>query len=173
MEGSNAESGKWKQIMANSDYVQILVESLEKKIEILKDLQVQSDLQTGILSAQEFDTEAFDKTMDEKEELINSLQFMDNGFSSVYNRIKEELVNNKAKHISEIARMQDLIREITDLSSRIQATEQGNDVMFRNRFKSERQQLRQSKATVQAVTGYYKTMTNTNIVQSQYMDSKK
>ena len=159
--------------MAGADYIQILIESLEKKIGILKSLQEQSNIQADILDAKDFDDESFDKTMDIKERLIDDLQFIDNGFDAVYNRVREELVNNKQAHRLSIERMQNLIREITDLSSGIQATEQRNDLKLKNRFKAERAQLRQSKATVQAVTGYYRTMTSSGYPQAQFMDHKQ
>ena len=54
--------------MAN--YLQALSDSLDKKIGILDRLAILTDKQRNIATAQTFDDEEFQKTLDEKEELI-------------------------------------------------------------------------------------------------------
>lgn len=159
--------------MSQENYIQILIESLENKVELLQMIQKQNDIQSEILSAEEFDNDAFESTIDEKDKLITRLRFIDTGFDAVYNRIKNELQSNKNQHKDEIKKLQSLITEITDLSTNIQASEKRNDLNLKNRFTGERHKVKQSKATVKAVTGYYQNMTRTNVVDAQYMDSKK
>ena len=75
-----------------------------------------------IAAAKDFDPEAFDVVFDKKDELIKELEQLDRGFSTVYTRVKEELIGNKDAYKEEIAKMQALITEITDKSMNIQAT---------------------------------------------------
>lgn len=153
--------------------INILVESLEKKIQILNEIKAQNDIQSEIIAATDFDDGRFEETISKKEELITNLLFLDTGFDSVYNKVKDELLNNKQQYADEIRRMQDLIKEITDLSVEVKTSESRNDVNLKNRFRSEHQRIRQSKATVKAVTGYYQSMNGIFAGDSNQLDQKK
>ena len=153
--------------------IAILVESLKKKIRILNEIKEQNELQAKAIDAEEFDDELFEATISKKEELITSLVFLDTGFDSVYNRVKVELSENKEKYADEIRDMQDLIRRVTDLGVEIRASESRNEVNLKNRFRNEHQKIRQSKATVKAVTGYYQSMNGMAAGDSSMLDQKK
>lgn len=155
------------------NYIQILVESLEKKVNILNQLMELNRQQEAVLMAEEFDGDAFEETIDKKSVLITDLTFIDNGFEAIYNRIKEELISHKEQHKGEIARLQELIRQVTELGMSLQASEQRNDQRLRSRFRGERQKVRQSKATVKAVTGYYQNMAGAAFAGGNILDQKK
>ena len=59
-----------------------------------------------IAAAKDFDPEAFDVVFDKKDELIKELEQLDKGFSTVYTRVKEELIGNKEAYKEEIEKMQ-------------------------------------------------------------------
>ena len=107
-------------------YIEILLQSLAKKISVLDRIMEANEEHAKIAVAKDFDPEAFDVVFDKKDELIKELEQLDKGFSTVYTRVKEELLNNKFAYRDEIARMQELIAEITDKSMDIQATEKRN-----------------------------------------------
>ncbi len=153
--------------------ISILIESLEKKIRVLNEIKEQNELQAKAINAEEFDDELFEATISKKEELITTLIFLDTGFDSVYNRVKNELSENKSEHASEIRAMQDLIRKVTDLGVEIKAMESRNEVNLKNRFRGEHQKIKQSKATVKAVSGYYKSMSGRAAGDSSRLDQKK
>lgn len=159
--------------MSEKNYISILIESLEKKRELLMSIREENDKQVAVLEKPDFDDEAFDATLEAKDRLITKLRFVDDGFESVYKRVKDELVNNKSAHAAEIKTMQGLITEITELSTSIQTSEKRNESALTTKFRAERQKLKQSKATVQAVTGYYQSMSGTNIVESRFLDQKQ
>ena len=65
----------------NNSYITILIESLEKKSEIL-DKVIETDAeQTAIISQEEPDMEALSKNMDVIGELALELEKLDDGFS--------------------------------------------------------------------------------------------
>ena len=106
-------------------YIEILLESLQKKKTLLEAIQEENQKQEAAVKA-DGGLEAFDKTVKKKGRLIRELNGLDDGFETVYARIKEELVQNPTAYRNEIAQMQRLIAEITELSVSVQASEQRN-----------------------------------------------
>lgn len=153
-------------------YIAILTESLEKKKVILQKLLRENEKQEAAVK-QENDMEAFDKTVKAKSRLIRELNGLDDGFEKVYDRIREEFLRDKDVYREEIAVMQRLISEITDLSVAMQASEARNKKLVEQYFSYARGKIRQSKKSVRAASDYYKSMNRMNYVGSQFMDRKK
>jgi len=159
--------------MGDNNYIAILIESLQKKIKVLDDILDKNEEQRAVIEAEVLDYEAFDRIIDEKSKMITELRFLDTGFETIYDRVKEALNRDKAMYKEEIRQLQDLIRTVTEKSASVQTGEQRNDIALKNRLRGERQKIRQSKATVQAVTGYYKNMAGNAVPTSNFMDQKK
>ena len=68
----------------NNPYVQALIDSLKKKIEVLELIHVKDEEQYVLAGTVPFPTEAFDKNSDEKGVLIYKLNKLDEGFGLVY-----------------------------------------------------------------------------------------
>ena len=126
-----------------------------------------------IAAAKDFDPEAFDVVFDKKDQLIKELEQLDRGFSTVYTRVKEELIGNKDAYKEQIAQMQSLITEITDKSMNIQATEKRNKEALMSRMDMVKREIYQAKNTKKVATSYYKNMNGLNYVEPQFMDRKK
>lgn len=154
-------------------YLNILEDSLNKKIDVLKHIREVNNAQTEILKREPVDLEAFDQTVDEKDLYIAELTKLDEGFETLYDNVKQELVGNRQKYAEQIKRMQKLITQITDESVSIQAQEARNKVLVESCFKKERQNLGKSRKNSQAVYGYYQNMNSMKDVQPQFMDKKK
>ena len=108
------------------EYLKALITSMDEKSRCLRTLQEKTDEQTAILQAEEMDWDGFDALIDEKAELIEELDKLDDGFNTVFNRIREELDGKRAKYKKEIARLQEQIQEVTAQSTSLMATEQRN-----------------------------------------------
>jgi hypothetical protein len=154
-------------------YVDVLLKSLENKIEILKKIKEKNKKQAEILKTKPFAAEEFDRNTSEKGNLISELSKLDDGFDVVYSRVREELANNKDKYRNEILKMQALISEITDRSVSIQAEERRNKTLVESVFADERKASKQSKKTSKVSLDYYKNMSRTNYVDPQFMDTHK
>jgi len=156
-------------------YLNILIESLEKKERILQKIIVQNEEQALLLKQEMFDVQAFDKTVEEKGKLIDTLAPLDDGFESIYEHIHEELASEagKKKYAAEILRMQELIRCITDKSMTIQAGEQRNKQGVESFFRKEREQIKSGRTNSKAAMNYYRNMKKMNYVPPHFLDSKK
>ena len=154
-------------------YLNILKESLEKKIEALMSIEEIGNAQSELLKKESLDMEAFDRTVDEKDTYINELNKLDEGFETLYDKIKEELLEQKAQYAEQIKHLQELIGEITDKSVAIQAQESRNKALVEKHFTRERQELGKSRISSKAAYGYYKNMNKSTVVDSHFMDQKK
>ena len=155
------------------NYLSILKESLEKKLEVLGSIEEINSAQTEMLKSEEFNMEAFDATVDEKDIYIKELTKLDDGFETLYDRIKAELLENRSKHSGLIKQLQSLIGEITDKSVSIQAQESRNKAMLESYFSKERKSLGQVRKSTKAAYGYYQNMSNSSTPDSYFVDKKK
>ena len=159
----------------NRQYLQIMIESLQKKNLVLENIMHANDGQTQILEQDTPYWEAFDEYAEQKTELIHQLDVLDEGFESLYNHIKDVLAqeNNRQLYQNEITAMQQLIKELTDKSMSIQASEARNKQMVEQIFAQQRQQLKAGRLSSRAAMDYYKNMRQTGNLQAQFLDSKK
>ncbi len=153
------------------NYLEILTDSLKKKSKVLDEIMQYNSDQENLLRQESISLEELDANMELKDGLIQKLVQLDDGFETLYERIKEQLLTQKDQYKAQIGQMQELISGITEKSVSIQAQEARNKGMIENYFARERGQLRQSRQVSKAAYGYYKSMSNG--VSSQLLDQKK
>ncbi|MGN0307989.1 MAG: hypothetical protein ACI4DN_07215, partial [Lachnospiraceae bacterium] len=95
------------------NYLQILQDSLVKKLEILTQIEARSHEQAEMLKEDQVSFEAIDRNMDDKARLISEMEALDKGFESLYEKIREELDSHRQEYKEEILSLQALIRKIT------------------------------------------------------------
>lgn len=154
-------------------YLNIMEESLEKKLQILEGIQGYNLRQQEILQAQEVELEQFDECVDRKGELIEELTALDSGFETLYENLSKELQDGREKYAEHIRRLQELVSEVMDRSVTIQAQEARNKKLVEDYFRRERKQLGQTRKNSQAAFDYYKNMSQSNLLPPQFMDSKQ
>ena len=154
-------------------YIEILKRSLEKKSAVLDKIMEENRQMAVVAEATKFDPDAFDEIFDRKDALIEELNQLDAGFRKVYEHVQEELKENSAEHKEDIARLQQLITEITDKSVAIQVEEKRNQAALNNRMDIFKRELVQTKNTRKIMANYYNNMTGRNVVEPQFMDKKK
>lgn len=125
------------------------------------------------MTAPEFKEEAFEKNVADKGEVVEKILRLDEGFNSVFNRIKEELQTNKGKYAKDIEHLKELVASVTDLGVRIQAQELRNKQLVEKRFAQMRKELSQAKRTTSTANAYYKNVNNLNQYESHFLDQKK
>lgn len=158
--------------MSTEDYLQILKDSLIKKKDILTKLTELNDEQENIINQPEFDETVFNKNVDDKAELIEQLVKLDEGFNSVFERVKEQLNGNREVYASQIKDMQGLIRKVTDLAAQVEAKENRNKALVQSRFAAMRKEISNVKKSTQMANTYYKSMNKLDY-EPQFMDKKK
>ena len=154
-------------------YITILIESLEKKIIVLDKIIESNKEQKEILSAEEMDTDRFEANLNQKGELIDELNLLDDGFQGIYERIKEVINSNREAYKDEIKLMQKLISDITEKSVTIRAEEERNKVLAGKQFDNMRGNIGNVKRSRQAANSYYSNMSRVNMVDAQFMDKRK
>lgn len=155
------------------NYLSVLEDSLKKKLQILDELTDYTTQQQELLKVEELDYEAFDRLVDQKDPLIQRIMELDQGFETVYDRIKKQLLGNKEQYAAQIRALQSLIGELTDKSVKLQTMEQRNKSAVEQQFRKSREKIRQGRQNKQAALNYYKNMNNSNYVPPQFLDDKK
>nr|WP_044913045.1 hypothetical protein [Butyrivibrio sp. WCE2006] len=154
-------------------YLDMMEESLREKIKVLEDIIKENEAQKEILeSTVAFDEAGFDEAISRKGELIGRIENLNDGFESLYERVKAELQDNRDKYKEKIAVFQDLIRQITDLSSSIEAGEKRNRALAKSYFSMARDKMNQGRRSSQAALDYYLTMNKSRITPPQFYDTK-
>lgn len=155
------------------NYLQVLEESLYKKINVLCRIEDLNQTQEKLLKEDDISAEEFDKTIDSKGELIDELNKLDEGFDKLYGNISEQLMSGKEKYKVQIAKLQTLISEVMDKSVSIQAQEARNKKLADNFFANSRKELKQGKRSSKVAMDYYRNMNQAQVSSPQFMDQKK
>ena len=154
-------------------YLDMLQDSLKKKLEILDDIMRYQREEAEMLKDESMDMEVFDKSINDKVALAENIDSLDDGFEKVYDRIREEMIKHKEKYAVQIRAMQDMIGEISEKNVAIQAEENRIKLEVDNFAKRESAALRQRRDNGKAARSYYNNMKKLNYVDSQFMDKKK
>ena len=156
-------------------YLAIMEQSLEKKIGILDRIIAKNQEQNAILNDPNMKWEDFDDNANRKMELIEEIDKLDEGFEDLFERVKEELESpgGKEKNAAQIVRMQELIRQITEKSTSIQAQEARNKVLVEQYFQQSRERIRKGRTSSKAAMDYYKSMSQASFTQPHFLDNKK
>ena len=154
-------------------YVDIMVQSLNKKLQVLDQIIVANAKQKETLENEKASIEEFDKVVEDKSLLIEQMQQLDSGFEKLFARVQEELHTNKEIYTEQIKTMQSLIRKITDKSMQIQAEEARNRDLMLRKFAFVKETAKNVRTNSKVASQYYKNMMKLNYVDPQFMDNKK
>ncbi|MCM1045547.1 MAG: flagellar protein FlgN [Candidatus Gastranaerophilales bacterium] len=155
------------------NYLNVLEESLHKKIHVLGKIQEYNARQQQIFQSDMVDMDEFDQSVEEKGKLIEEVEQLDNGFELLYANLARQLQEDKTRYAAQIHTLQELIKQITDMGVTVQAQEARNKRLIEEYFRKSRQNLNQDKKTSKAAFDYYKNMNNSHFVPPQFMDSKQ
>lgn len=156
-----------------NDYVSVMIQSLQKKVQVLDEIIEKNKEQQQILEQEEFDGGAFEQNVEEKGNLIDHINFLDEGFEELYSRVKAVLETEKQAHKEDILLMKQLITEITEKSVTIQSEEVRNRRLVQRRFSQERKKVKSMRNSSAVAKQYYTNMAKLNYVDAQFMDKKK
>ena len=155
-------------------YISILIDSLKKKIEVLERLRDDTEKQEEILSRDELDFDAFNKTIESKEKSIARLSELDDGFLEVYEKVAPLFKNDKESYENEITYLKELVRRVTDYSTMLTALEERNKVKLSIHLNRGKQRIKEYKQSSKTVAAYYKNIANKRTPEgSTFYDRKK
>lgn len=158
--------------MQEKEYIQMLIRSLEKKIAVLKNIQELNGLQTELLQQEDVEMNKWQELIDKKAVQIDEINFLDEGFQNLYERVKEELGRNKEAYRDEILVLQKLITEITELGVNIQVQEERNRQLAQKQFAGYKKKVHQFKENKKVMNLYKNQMRKTSVVEAQFLDKK-
>lgn len=153
--------------------LQLLIEVLEKKERILRQILDKSKIQLNVAEAETLDVERFDKLVDDKASLLDEMVKLDEGFDSTYQRVKDELLTQKDKYKKEIVVLQKLIENGVDLGAQISAAETRTKNKLSVSLTRSKKELVQKRVSTKVASDYYKTSNNFKHASSFFLDKKK
>ncbi len=151
----------------------MLIESQEKKLKLLDEALELDEEQIRLAQEEDPDMEILDESLEKKGRIVEELDRLDDGFESVYAKVRDELLNNKEAHRDEIKRLQKLISQITEKSVKVQAAEIRGKETVERFLKRKRSALKDSKSSVKAANAYAVNMRKMNKIDSFFVDKKK
>lgn len=158
----------------NKEYIQIMIESLRKKNEVLDRLIELNRQQKFMLQNPNLSPQEFEQNMQYKSEQVEQLNTLDEGFEQLFANVREELDQNRELYADEIHQMQDYIRKITEKVNTIQTQEIRNKASVENKFTDIRRQVKGVRNSQRVVKQYYDNMmSHRNAGASSIIDNKK
>lgn len=159
--------------MNDKNYINILLQDLRKKKLVLDKIIQANQKQQEALEDPNLDPNDFDVIVEEKAGLITQLEQLDDGFTQVYERVREPLQTQKEQYADEIREMQKLIRQLMERSVDIEAQEQRNKALMTQKFANVRKQVREVRSSQKVVNKYYQNMMKSKFISPQFLDDKK
>ena len=159
--------------MQEKQYLEVLIQSLKKKLMILNRISVLNQDQRDILQDENSDPDAFDINVRDKDRLVSQIVELDAGFDEVYAHIKELMARDHSVYEEQLQEMRELIRLIMAKDASVRAEEQRNYALALRKFASVKSKVREVKASQKMVNSYYQNMMKQSRYEPQFMDRKK
>jgi hypothetical protein len=115
----------------------------------------------------------YDKIMDEKSELIDELNRLDEGFTSTYELVRVEVQTHPDEYRESVLRLQELVGKVVDKGVSVEAQEKRNKASMEAAVSSKRKEYKQRKISASAAMKYYKAVSKINNIDPQLLDRKK
>ena len=154
-------------------YMSMLIASQEKKLELLERAIELDREQEEIITGEKPDMRALDANIDAKGALVGELDRLDDGFETLYAKVRDEFINNKDAHKEEIRTLQELIKKITEKIAEVEAIEARSKMNFESFMKKKRHSIKDTKSSVRAANVYAVNMRKMNKIDSVFLDNKK
>lgn len=159
--------------MEDLAYINILIDTLQKKSDLLDELISITGSQEELVTGQALDMDKLEQTFSMKTSLINQLNQLDEGFEKVYQHIRDSLTYSKEFYKDRIFKLQELIRLVTEKSTRLQAMELRNRNMLKAYFSAKKKEIKEFKINSQRAASYYQNTVDMQSSQSFFLDKKK
>ncbi len=158
--------------MDTATYINVLIDTLVKKIKVLEELSSVIKAQEENFSTKDIDLDEFDSMLLKKDILIEQLNQLDDGFEKIYLRVKEELTLNGAIYKNYILTIQGYIKEIMEKSAFIQTKEKQLKLKFDSYLINKKNEIKNFKISNQTANSYYKNMMNSVQDEPYFLDKK-
>ena len=159
--------------MQEREYLDVLIQSLRKKLVLLNRISVLNQEQRDILQDENSDPDVFDINVRDKGDLVDQIVALDAGFDEVYAHIKELMERDHSAYEEQLEQMRELIRLVMAKDVSVRAEEQRNYELAQRKFSGIKSKVREVKASRKMVNSYYQTMMRQKPGDSMFLDNKK
>lgn len=157
----------------DQNYVQVLIDTITKKEETLRKILEITKQQEVISKQDTYASEEMEKTLNEKEIQISRLNYLDEGFQSVYDRVGSEIRNHIDVYRQDVLVLQDKIRICTEIGNEIMVLEERNRNRFNTLFSKAHTDYSTVKSKASVAQNYFKTMNNSKVMDAYFVDKKQ
>ena len=154
-------------------YLRMMTDIITKKKNCLQSILEATQDQARILRSEEFDDDDFSALIDIKAKNIDKVNELDDGFQTVYDKIKAEMGEKKAEHEGQIKALQKLVAEVTELGVQITALEKQNKNTLESVKNAAMRNTKNFKVSRNTASNYYKTMAGLHGAGPSFMDEKQ
>lgn len=159
--------------MQEREYLDVLIQSLRKKLVLLNRIAILSKEQRELLQDEDMTPDAFDLNVRDKDDLVQQIVVLDAGFDEVYAHIKDLMERDHALYEDQLQQMRELIRQIMAKDASIRAEEKRNYELAQRKFASIKTKVREMKASQKMVSSYYKNMMRQKPGEAAFLDNRK
>lgn len=159
--------------MQEKEYLDVLIQSLRKKLVLLNRISVLNQEQRESLQDEHATPDAFDINVRDKGDLVDQIVALDAGFDEVYAHIKDLMERDHSAYEDQLEQMRELIRLVMAKDASVRAEEQRNYELAQRKFANVKKQVREVKASRKMVNSYYQTMMRQKPGESMFLDNKK
>ena len=159
--------------MQEREYLDVLIQSLRKKLVLLNRISVLNQEQRDILQDENSDPDVFDINVRDKGDLVDQIVALDTGFDEVYAHIKDLMDRDHSAYEEQLEQMRELIRLVMAKDVSVRAEEQRNYELAQRKFSGIKSKVREVKASRKMVNSYYQTMMRQKPGDSMFLDNKK
>lgn len=156
-----------------STYVDVMITSLKKKVILLEKIENTVLEQEKELQKPKPDLDVLNDIEDRLAEYVVELEKAEDGFTSIYQRVKEAIGDQKEVYKTEIQEMQSYIREITNQTVKIQAQQVRNQQRMKIFFDTKKREIRQFHSGKRSVAQYSQHGAAPLMGQSFFLNHKK
>jgi hypothetical protein len=157
----------------NNTYVHILTDTLSKKSFLLDELIQITEMQERYITLTPPDIDNFETSLEDKEMLIEKINELDDGFEKTYEHVKNEIISNRINHKEAIIELQNLIKQVTEKSAKLQTLEIRTKKSLEIFFANKKKEIKDFKKSSVTASNYYKNMMSQQLDESYFLDKKK
>lgn len=156
----------------SQSYIGVLINTLQKQVQVLKEILEVTQQQRVIAKDKDFDEVMLEESLNKKEILIAKLNELDDGFTSVYGRVRSEVREKQELYKEELQQMQNLIKECTDLGVEIRVLEERNREKLVQCFANKHKQYGSQRTAASVASHYHQTMNHLKASDSYNFNQK-
>ena len=156
----------------SNDYIHILMDTLDRKYEVLTILLNLTKNQQMLIAESDFDMDAFNQLINQKDQYLSQMNQLDEGFEMVYQRVGELLKGHGQEYGPQIGHMQDTLKKLTDTSVELEQLEKTNQSNLSLVFSGKRKEIHEYHKSRNIASAYYKSMSKTQTLDAVFLDKK-